>query len=113
VFCFFSDDLDGFKQIARHLATWLEQIHEPTIPRSTRPRVVIVTEKIPSGVENEKEATKAFLWLLSEESKRDLFEQVSSIEIIALFPSRRTLCQCSPQTIQGTYYEWIRPSAKA
>jgi len=49
--------------------------------------VVIVTEKIPSGVENEKEARKAFLWLLSEETKRDLFEQVSAIEIIALFPA--------------------------
>ncbi|KAE9969413.1 hypothetical protein EG328_006861 [Venturia inaequalis] len=87
VFCFFSDDLGGFKQVARHLATWLEQVHEPTIPRSTRPRVVIVTEKIPSGLENEKEARKAFLWLLSEETKRDLFEQVLAIEIIALFPA--------------------------
>jgi hypothetical protein len=87
VFCFFSDDLGGFKQVAHHLATWLELGQESTIPRSTRPRVVIVTEKIPSGVENEKEARKAFLWLLSEETKRDLFEQVSAIEIIALFPA--------------------------
>lgn len=87
VFCFFSDDLGGFKQVAHHLATWLEQVQESTILRSTRPRVVIVTEKIPSGVENEKEARKAFLWLLSEETKRDLFEQVSAIEIIALFPA--------------------------
>jgi len=46
-----------------------------------------MTEKIPSGVENEKEARKAFLWLLSKETKRDLFEQVSTIEIIALFPA--------------------------
>ncbi len=87
VFCFFSDDLGGFKQVAHHLATWLEQAQESTIPRSTRPRVVIVTDRIPSGMENEKEARKAFLWLLSEETKRDLFEQVSAIEIIALFPA--------------------------
>jgi hypothetical protein len=46
-----------------------------------------VTEKIPSGGENEKEARKAFLWLPSEETKRDLFEQVSVIDIIALFPA--------------------------
>jgi hypothetical protein len=36
--------------------------------------VVIVTEKIPPGAENEKEARKAFLWLLSEEMTGDLFE---------------------------------------
>ena len=87
VFCFFSDDLGGFEQVAHHLATWLEQSQESTVPRSTRPRVVIVTEKIPAGVENEKEARKAFLWLLSEETKRDPFKQVSAIEVIALFPA--------------------------
>jgi hypothetical protein len=87
IFCFFSDDLGGFKQVARHLAAWLEQCQTSTIPRSTRPRVVIVTEKIPPGAENEKEARKAFLWLLSEETTRDLFEQISAIDIIALFPA--------------------------
>ena len=87
VFCFFSDDLGGFEQVARHLATWLEQSQESTVSMSTRPRVVIVTEKIPAGVENEKEATKAFLWLLSEETKRDPFKQVSAIDVIALFPA--------------------------
>ena len=87
VFCFFADDLGGFKQVARHLAAWLEQCHPSTLPRSTRPRVAIVTEKIPPGAETEKEARKAFLWLLSEETKRDLFDQISAIDIIALFPA--------------------------
>jgi len=87
VFCLFSDDLGGFKQVARYLAAWLEQCQTSTIPRSTRPRVVIVTETILPGAENEKEARKAFLWLLSEETTRDLFDQISAIEIIALFPA--------------------------
>src|SRR6266568_4006754 len=85
MFCFFLDDLGGFKQVTHYLVMWLELVQELTIPRSTRPWVVIVTEKIPSGVENEKEARKAFLWLLSEKTKKDLFEQVSAIKIIALF----------------------------
>ncbi|KIV98497.1 uncharacterized protein PV09_09699 [Verruconis gallopava] len=85
VFCFFSDDLGGFKNIAHHLATWLELVQESTIPRSTRIWEVIVTEKIPTGVENEKEARKVFLWLPSAETKRDLFEQVSAIDMIELF----------------------------
>jgi hypothetical protein len=87
IFCFFADDLGGFKQVARHLAAWLEQCQGPTIHRSTRPRVVIVTEKFPLGAETENEARKAFLSLLSEETTRDLFEQISAIDIIALFPA--------------------------
>ena len=87
VFCLFSEDLGGFEQVARHLAAWFEQCQTSTVPRSTRPRVVIVTEKIPPGAENEKEARKAFLWLLSEEMTGDLFEQISAIDIIALFPA--------------------------
>jgi hypothetical protein len=85
VFCFFGDDLGGFKQVARHLAAWLEQGHASTLPRSTHPRVVIVTEKIPPGAEIE--ARKAFLWLLREETTKDLSEQISAIDIVALFPN--------------------------
>jgi hypothetical protein len=57
------------------------------IPRSTRLRVVIITKNIPPSAENEKEARKAFLWLLSKEMTRDLFEQISAINIIILFPA--------------------------
>lgn len=48
--------------------------------------MVIVTEKIPLGAEREKEAKKAFLWLLREETARDLSEQISDIHIVALLP---------------------------
>jgi len=86
VFCFFSADLGGFRQIARHLAKWLEKGQPSTIPRSTYPKVIIVTEKIPLGAEREKEAKKAFLWLLREETTQKLSEQISDIQIVALLP---------------------------
>ena len=58
-----------------------------TLPRNTYPRVVIVTEKIPLGAE--QEAENAFLLLLREETTRDLSEQISDIHIITLLPDRR------------------------
>ena len=87
IFCFFCDDLGGLRQVARHLAAWLEQGDSSTLPRSTHPRVVIVTEKLPPGAESEKEARTALLWLLREETTKDLSERVSAIDIIALFPN--------------------------
>ncbi|KAH7111354.1 hypothetical protein B0J11DRAFT_598877 [Dendryphion nanum] len=87
VFCFFCDDLGGLKQVACHLAAWLEHGDLSTLPTSTHPRVVVVTEKIPLGAESEKEARATLLWLLREETTRDLSEQFSAIDVIALFPS--------------------------
>jgi hypothetical protein len=84
VFCFFADDLGGFEPIAHHLATWLEQSHIVTLPESARPRVAIVTDKIPLG--GEIEAKKTFLWLLAEETSKDVWNQISEIDIIALLP---------------------------
>lgn len=49
--------------------------------------MIIVSDKVPPGTESEKEARKAFLWLLREETTKDPFEQVSAIEIVALFPA--------------------------
>ena len=57
--------------------------------RSTYPRVIIVTEKMPPGAQREKEARKAFLWLLREETTRDLSEQISDIHIVALLPDHK------------------------
>jgi len=87
VFCFFCDDLGGFRPVAHHLAAWLEHGNISTISASTRPRVVLVTEKIPQGVESEKAARATFLALLSEETNRNLLDQISAIEVIALFPN--------------------------
>jgi hypothetical protein len=93
VFCMFSTDIGGFRQIARHLAIWLEKAQPSRIPRTTRPRVVIVTEEISPGAEREKEARKAFLWLLREETTRDPFEQISDIHVVTLLPG----CRVSPE----------------
>ncbi|KAH7108826.1 phospholipase, partial [Dendryphion nanum] len=87
VFCYFCDDLGGLKQVACHLAAWLEHGDLSTLPTSTHPRVVVVTEKIPLGAESENEARKTLLWLLREETTKDLSEQFSAIDVIALFPS--------------------------
>jgi len=87
VFCFFSADLGGFKQIACHVAAWLEKGSSSTLPKCTYPRVIIVSDKIPPGAETEKEARKSFLWLLEQETTKDPFEQISAIDIVALFPA--------------------------
>ena len=89
VFCFFSADLGGFRQIARHMAAWLEKGQSSTLPRSTHPRVIIVTEKMSPGAQREKEARKAFLWLLTEETTRELSGQISDIHVIALLPDHK------------------------
>ncbi|KAK1754174.1 patatin-like phospholipase-like protein [Echria macrotheca] len=86
VLCFFCDDLGGFKQVAHYVAAWLD--HPSTIPAATRPRVVLVTEKIPGGVESEKKALNSFLMLLKREIKsEDLLDQISSVDVVVLFPS--------------------------
>jgi hypothetical protein len=93
VYCFFSANVSGFRQIARHLAVWLQTAHLSTLSRNTYPRVVIVTKKILPGAEEEKEAKKAFLLLLGEEMTSDLYEQIPDIYVVALLPISRV----SPQ----------------
>jgi hypothetical protein len=61
VFCFFSTDLGGFKQIACHVAAWLEKGSSSNLSHYTYPRVIIVSDKIPPGTEIEKETRKVFL----------------------------------------------------
>ena len=89
VFCFFSADVGGFRQIARYMAVWLERAQISTLPRSTLSKVIIVAEEMSPGAEREKEARKAFLWMLREETTRDLFEYISDIYVVALLPDRR------------------------
>jgi hypothetical protein len=48
-----------------------------------------VTDKIRLGAYEEKEARKAFLWLLREETTHKLFKQISDIYVIALFPDHK------------------------
>jgi hypothetical protein len=87
VFCFFSDDLGGFRQIAQRLALWLEKGPMPTLPKTALPSIVIVTSKFVPGVEAEDEAKRAFLWMLREETTKDPDQYISAIDVVALFPN--------------------------
>jgi hypothetical protein len=86
VFCFFSADLGGFREIAKHLARWLERGHSSTLPKSALPSVLIITDDFSPKVGAEEQAKKAFLWLLEEETSKDPYTQFSTIDIVALFP---------------------------
>ncbi|KKY22693.1 putative patatin-like phospholipase [Phaeomoniella chlamydospora] len=86
VFCFFASDLGGFRQIARHLAAWLERGTSPTLPKGPCPRLIIVTDKVLIRPGSETEARKAFLWILREETVKDPLEQFSAIDVVALSP---------------------------
>lgn len=84
IFCFFSTDLSGFRQTARHVAAWLERCPSPAIPKCTYPRIIIVSDKIPPGTESE--AKKSFLWLFREETAKDPLEHFSTIDVVPLMP---------------------------
>ena len=86
VYCFFSDDLGGFKRVARHLAAWLEHDCPSTMSPSTRPIVVVVTEKIPVGTKSESEARDTLLDLMRKGTERNVLDYISVIEVMALLP---------------------------
>lgn len=86
VFCFFCDDIGGLDRVARYLAAWPEHGHASALPASPRPKVVVVIENISLGAESEEAARTTLLRLIREETTRDLFCQISAIDVIALFP---------------------------
>ena len=86
--CFFASDLRGFAAVARHLAGWLRLSDTRTVPPLTKPTVVIVTDKMPPTAQREKEARKAFLWLLKEETVTDPFDVIADVDVVAIHPSR-------------------------
>ena len=45
VFCFFADDVGGLRPIVQRLAIWLDLGQPSTLPESTRPKILIVTER--------------------------------------------------------------------
>lgn len=87
VFCFFAADLGGFRAVAHHLARWLDRGPSSGLPASTFPSIAIVTDAFPPSTEREEEAREAFLLMVQEETAEDPFKRVSTIDVIALFPS--------------------------
>ena len=89
VFCFFSDDLGGFRPIARRLALWLDQNDRSSAPPKTAlPSVLIVTSKLSPGAEAEERAKRAFLYMLEEETTVSPYRQLSAIDVVAVLPKR-------------------------
>lgn len=88
VFCFFSDDLGGFRPIARRLALWLDQSRSSAPPKTALPSVLIVTSRLSPGAEAEEQAKRAFLWMLEEETTVSPYQQLSAIDVVAVLPKR-------------------------
>ena len=86
--CFFAPDLGGFAVVARNLAEWLRISVARTLPPMTKPTVVIVTDKMAPTAQREKEARKAFLWLLKEETAGSPFDVIADVDVIAMHPTR-------------------------
>jgi hypothetical protein len=83
VLCFFAADLGGLRPIAKRLAVWLDLGPPSTLPKATRPIVLIVTEQDETGHEA---AIDEFRQLLTEETTIDTSEQFSNIHILGLLP---------------------------
>lgn len=107
VFCFFASDMGGFRIVARHLARWLNSNPMPPVTVSVRPRVVVVTDKIPPTKQREAEARKALLWLLREETTDDLFNLISAIDVVAISPPRVLGASDQPHHLKASLLRWV------
>lgn len=88
VFCFFASDMGGFRVVARHLAGWVHGKNMPPVPALAKPKVLVVTDKIPPTKLREREARKALLWLVREETTEDIFDLISELDVVAIPPPR-------------------------
>ena len=84
VFCFFADDVGKLRPIVQRLALWLDLGQPSTLPKSTRPKVVIVIERDGDYHDNDESASRVFKQMLSEETTIDVSEQFSDIRILSL-----------------------------
>ena len=86
VFCLFSDDLGGFRQIAQRLALWLNQSRSPTPTKTALPSVVVVTSGVSPKAAAEEHARRTLLSMLEEETTVDPFQQLAAIDVVAVVP---------------------------
>ena len=85
VFCLFCDDLGGIKRVARHVASWIEDV-SATTPVAALSRVLLVTQNILPSPQSEREVRLAFLRFLKEGTRRNVFDYISAIDVV-LFPA--------------------------
>lgn len=90
VFCFFADDVGKFKPIVQRIALWLDLGQPSTLPKSTRPKVLIVTER-DDAHSNDESDLMAFKRMLSNETTMDFSEQFSEIQILGLASRNKNL----------------------
>jgi hypothetical protein len=91
VFCFFADDVGKLKPIVQRLALWLDLGQPSTLPKSTRPKVLIVTEREEDVQGDDESDLRAFKQMLSEETTMDVSEQFSDIRILSLAARNKNL----------------------
>jgi hypothetical protein len=83
VLCIFADDIGGLEAAAGLLSTWLDDQSRPL--DAVRPHVIVLTEEIPLG--REQEAAAQVLRTIGENSTRkSALEFASHIEVVALHP---------------------------
>jgi len=91
VFCFFADDVRKFRLIVQRLALWLDLGQPSTLPKSTCPKVLIVTERREDVSANNESDLRVFKQMLSEETTMDVLEQFSDIRLLSLAACKTNL----------------------
>jgi hypothetical protein len=91
VFCFFADDVGKFRPIVQRLALWLDLGQPSTLPKSTRPKVLIVTERGEGVLGDDESDLRDFKRMLSEETTMDVAEQFSDIRLLSLAAREKNL----------------------
>ncbi|KAH8587298.1 hypothetical protein B0O99DRAFT_527023 [Bisporella sp. PMI_857] len=91
VFCFFADDIGELELIVHRLALWLDMGQPSTLPKSTRPKVLVVIGRGEDVQGNDESDSRAFRRMLSDETTIDVSEQFSDIRILSLSARDRSL----------------------
>jgi hypothetical protein len=91
VFCFFAEDVKRFRPIIHCLALWLDLGQPSTLPKSTCPKVLIVTERREEVLANNKSDLRVFKRMLGKETTMDVLEQFSDIRILSLAACKKNL----------------------
>jgi hypothetical protein len=86
VFCFFAVDLKGLRPIACRLASWMDRGQPSTLPKTTRPHLVVVVETNSSKPRYEATALRTLKQILRRRTRRDIFEQFADVHVVALLP---------------------------
>ncbi|KAH7308904.1 phospholipase [Stachybotrys elegans] len=101
IFCLFCDDLGGFQQVAQHVAAWLEDDCQSVLPVNTRPRIILATDKFPTGI-NVQNPETVFLNFLKEATAKNIFDHVSAIDIVQLIPGRSRFDQLKKRLLTSS-----------